>query len=66
MKRRVLDSILTSLGLAGGLAFVVGSVLFLNPERYTEGVYLFIFGSAAMVIERLGLVWLERYRSSSK
>jgi len=60
------ERILTALGLAGGLAFVVGSVLFLNPERYTAGVYLFIFGSAAMLVERLGLIWLERYRSSSK
>ena len=64
--RRAPERILTALGLAGGLAFVVGSVLFLNPERYTEGVYLFIFGSGAMLVERLGLIWLERYRSSSK
>jgi len=48
---------LTGLGLLGGLAFVVGSVLFLNPERYTEGVYLFIFGSLAMLLERLGKLW---------
>ncbi|WP_293174261.1 YrhK family protein [Oceanithermus sp.] len=49
---------LTLLGLSGGLAFVVGSVLFLNPDRYTEGVYLFIFGSVAMLVERLGKLWL--------
>ena len=53
MRRRQRD-LLTLLGLSGGLAFLVGSVLFLNPDRYTEGVYLFIYGSAAMLIERLG------------
>ncbi len=58
--RHAPERLLTALGLAGGLAFVVGSVLFLNPERYTEGVYLFIFGSAAMLLERLGRIWLER------
>jgi len=48
---------LTGLGLLGGLAFVAGSVLFLNPERYTEGVYLFLFGSVALLLERLGKLW---------
>jgi len=61
-----LRSLLTLLGVSGGLAFVVGSVLFLNPDRYTEGVYLFIFGSAAMLIERLGEIWLDGHSSSSK
>lgn len=42
------------LGLSGSLAFLVGSVLFLNPDRYAAGVYLFIYGSAAMLLERLG------------
>ncbi|GEM_PF-3427647 len=55
-----LHSLLSILGLCGGLAFVLGSVLFLNPERYTEGVYLFIFGSLAMLLERLGELWLKR------
>ncbi|ADR37682.1 YrhK family protein [Oceanithermus profundus] len=53
-------ALLTLLGLSGGLAFVVGSVLFLNPDRYTEGVYLFIYGSTAMLLERLGRLWLDR------
>ncbi|HHN93277.1 YrhK family protein [Oceanithermus sp.] len=57
--RRAQKKALTALGLSGGLAFVVGSVLFLNPDRYTEGVYLFIFGSAAMLLERLGRLWLD-------
>ncbi len=52
-------TLLTLLGLSGGLAFVVGSVLFLNPDRYTEGVYLFIYGSTAMLLERLGRLWLD-------
>lgn len=50
-------ALLTWLGLLGGLAFVVGSVLFLNPERYTEGVYFFIFGSLAMLVERMAKLW---------
>jgi len=49
--------LLTALGLSGGLAFVVGSVFFLDPDRYTAGVYLFIYGSAAMLLERLGKLW---------
>ncbi|WP_457637447.1 YrhK family protein [Oceanithermus sp.] len=57
---RIALGLLTLLGLSGGLAFVVGSVLFLNPNRYREGVYLFIFGSVAMLVERLGRLWLER------
>ena len=55
-----IERTLTTLGLAGALAFLVGSVLFLNPERYAEGVDLFIFGSAAMLLERLGRIWLDR------
>jgi len=52
-------TLLTLMGLSGGLAFVVGSVLFLNPDRYTEGVYLFVYGSTAMLLERLGRLWLD-------
>ncbi|WP_457631651.1 YrhK family protein [Oceanithermus sp.] len=59
MERRA-TAFLTALGLSGGLAFVIGSVFFLNPDRYTAGVYLFIFGSVAMLAERLGKLWLER------
>jgi len=63
---RLASDVLTALGILGGLAFVLGSIFFLRPNLYEEGVYLFIFGSIAMLVERLGKIWLERYSSSSK
>lgn len=54
------------IGLAGNLAFVVGSVFFLSASTQTAGVWLFIFGSAFMFVGSAGdaLVRYERRREN--
>jgi hypothetical protein len=53
------------LGLAGNVAFLVGSVLFLPAlEAYkTLGVWLFIAGAALMAIGSLGQLLVQLWRS---
>ena len=51
-----------SMGLAGNLAFVIGSVLFLprfEPWKVT-GVWLFILGAALMFVGALGQFLVNR------
>lgn len=54
-----------SIGLLGGLTFFVGSICFLfkDPIRLV-GVWLFIIGSAGMLVGNLGafLVKYERHK----
>ncbi len=52
----------TSLGLIGNLSFLVGSIFFLWSSTQTLGVWLFIIGSAGMLIGSLGdaFVMVER------
>ena len=44
----------TTLGLTGNSLFLVGSVLFLWSSLQTAGVWLFIVGSAGMLIGSIG------------
>lgn len=50
------------LGLLGNLTFFVGSILFLSDDTESIGVWLFIIGSAGMLIGSLGryIVWRDR------
>lgn len=50
------------LGLLGNLAFVIGSVMFLYESLKQTGTWLFIVGSAGMLIGSLGnaLIQWER------
>ncbi len=49
----------TGLGLAGNVAFVIGSVFFLFESLKTAGVWLFIVGSAGMLIGSIGRAIVE-------
>jgi uncharacterized membrane protein YhfC len=52
----------TSIGLAGNLCFVIGSVLFMQ-EKQDLGIRFFIIGSAGMLIGSLGnaiVMYVER------
>lgn len=44
---------LRHLGTLGNAAFLVGSVLFLSETSQTSGVWLFILGSAAFLVDGL-------------
>lgn len=44
----------TGLGLVGNLAFLVGSVFFLDESLKSAGVWLFIVGAAGMLIGSIG------------
>lgn len=44
----------TTLGLLGNLAFFVGSIFFLWDSTQTIGTWLFIIGSAGMLLGSLG------------
>jgi len=59
MKRHFRNAF-AAMGVAGSLAFVLGSVAFLYPSYYVEGVYLFIFGSVAFLLERLWQLYSDR------
>lgn len=48
------EGVHTGLGLAGNLAFLVGSVFFLLESLKTAGVWLFIVGAAGMLIGSIG------------
>lgn len=52
------------LGILGNTAFLVGSVFFLYESLKTAGIWLFVVGSAGMLIGALGqlLVTIERKR----
>ncbi len=51
----------TSLGILGNLTFFIGSIFFLWESTRTMGTWLFIVGSAGMLIGSLGhlLVMIE-------
>lgn len=51
----------TSLGLAGNLAFLVGSVFFLDEDLKTAGVWLFIVGAAGMLLGSIGRAIADVY-----
>lgn len=51
--RRTLRAIARRLPLAGNLAFLVGSLFFLSDASQTTGVWLFILGSAAFLVDGL-------------
>lgn len=54
-------------GNFGNLCFLVGSVLFLWEDLQTAGVWLFIFGSAGMMVGSLGAAlvrWERRIRKN--
>ena len=44
----------TAIGLFGNASFFVGSVFFLFESLQRAGVWLFIAGSAGMLIDRVG------------
>lgn len=48
------EGIHLTLGILGNTCFFVGSILFLFPPWKDPGVWLFIFGSAGMLIGSLG------------
>ncbi len=52
----------TLLGILGNLAFLVGSVLFLFESLKRAGVWLFIVGSAGMLVGSVGSVLVRRAR----
>ncbi len=56
-----------SIGLIGNLLFVVGSVLFLPrfDAWQTAGVWLFIIGSALMMVGSLGNLLISIYERDS-
>lgn len=52
----------SSIGVLGGLLFVIGSVLFMMEDKKTAG-YLFIAGSTGMLIGNVGqLIADYKYR----
>lgn len=51
--RRLVRAIARRLPLAGNLAFLVGSVLFLSEAAQTVAVWLFILGSATFLLDGL-------------
>ena len=44
----------TAIGLFGNASFVVGSVFFLFEDLQRAGVWLFIVGSAGMLLDSVG------------
>ncbi len=54
-------------GLAGNLLFVIGSVLFFFDRLQTAGIWLFVIGSAGMLVGSVGevLVRVEKRRTGS-
>jgi hypothetical protein len=56
----------TGIGIFGNTAFVVGSVFFLYKHLQTAGTWLFIVGSAGMLIGSLGsaIVKLKRTKEN--
>lgn len=52
------------LGILGNTAFLVGSVFFFFESLKTAGIWLFVIGSAGMLVGALGqlLVTIERQR----
>ncbi len=50
------------LGLVGNVAFVVGSVMFLSESLKQAGTWLFIIGSAGMLIGSIGDALIEYER----
>jgi VIT1/CCC1 family predicted Fe2+/Mn2+ transporter len=41
----------TCIGIFGGVAFFVGSIMFLSPAWITLGTWLFIVGSLGMLVD---------------
>lgn len=52
------------LGLLGNITFFIGSILFLSDDTETIGIWLFIIGSAGMLIGSIGkyIVWWDKKR----
>jgi hypothetical protein len=50
------------LGVTGNALFVVGSVFFLWESLKTEGIWLFIVGSALMLVGAAGNALIKIYR----
>jgi hypothetical protein len=48
----------TSLGIIGNLAFFVGSIFFLWDSTQLMGTWLFIIGSAGMLLGSLGAMFV--------
>ena len=57
-----------SIGVSGNLTFVIGSVFFLPVyERYqTAGVWLFIVGSALMLVGSIGQLLVNIWQAEEK
>lgn len=51
--RRLVRAIARRLTLFGNLAFLLGSMFFLSDASQTPGVWLFIFGSVAYLLDGL-------------
>ncbi len=49
----------TLLGLLGNVSFFVGSIFFLFESLKTAGVWLFIIGSAGMLVGSIGRAVLD-------
>jgi uncharacterized membrane protein len=56
----------TGLGILGNTLFVVGSVFFLYESLKTEGVWLFIVGSALMLVGALGSGIVKLWRAEER
>ncbi|MFP5309938.1 MAG: YrhK family protein [Actinomycetes bacterium] len=52
----------TALGILGNVAFLAGSALFLSDATKTAGVWLFIAGSAGMLVGSVGQALVRRVR----
>ena len=55
----------TGIGIAGNLAFAVGSVLFLTDATMRVGVWFFIIGSFGMLIGSLGSAFVKGIREGN-
>lgn len=53
------ELIITCLSLVAALAFVIGSILFLDPDHVRAGTWFFVFGSAFFALAPLLKLYLE-------
>jgi hypothetical protein len=54
----------TSIGILGNTCFFIGSIFFLFESLKNAGVWLFIFGSAGMLIGSVGSAFVMEARNN--